>query len=170
MKATFRLDAINNQMEFSAPDFFLRFAISHTIQSIDKVLEVGGALISYECNGEEDCIYLPDVLVKMGMEWDFTKYEIEVLGSSTAAPYQQESITTGDIRVDVVDSEELGKRVVIATDCNDTTQKALFAVYNNRFFEKASTFRTEASRQQADKIMRANWGALIGEYYKVMPS
>ena len=79
MNATLMLDASNNRFEFVAPDFFLRFAVSYLITKIEQVLENDSGYFILLCDGEEIELYLPDVLSKMGLKWDFSKYETEVL-------------------------------------------------------------------------------------------
>ena len=79
MKATLRLDPVNHRFVFESEDFFLRFAISHLIQKIDEVMIVEGDFISFMTDGYEEHLCLQDVLTKMGLTWDFSKYDLEVL-------------------------------------------------------------------------------------------
>ena len=78
MVATLKLDSRNNRLEFHAPDFFLRFAVMDRIQSIDRILKYENGYFSLLCDGVEVELYLPDVLTKMQLEWDFSKYIVEV--------------------------------------------------------------------------------------------
>jgi len=79
MRASLRLDAENNRMEFRAEDFFLRFSVSHLLRSIERVLEVDGGFVVFVSNGEEEHLELSDLTNYLQLDWDFDKYDLEVV-------------------------------------------------------------------------------------------
>ncbi|MCL2015132.1 MAG: hypothetical protein FWG68_02665 [Defluviitaleaceae bacterium] len=79
MKATFSLDKENSRFIFEAEDFYLRFAIAPTIKSIDKLLSNDNGVLEIVCDGEEMFVELPFLTERLGIDWDFSKYEIEVI-------------------------------------------------------------------------------------------
>ena len=79
VKATLTLDSDNCRFIFTAPDFFLRFAVAPTITNIEQVIENDKGYFSFICTGKEVDFYLPDILNKMRLNWDFSKYEVEVI-------------------------------------------------------------------------------------------
>ena len=65
---------------------------------------------------------------------------------------------------EIVDSEEFGMRVIVVTDCLDETQKAVFIPEQGQPFEKCSSFKEATRRDEVEKLLHANWSALLEEY------
>jgi len=76
--ATLKLTT-DSRFVFQAEDFYLEFTVAPVLKSIDKVLEVDGGFFALLANIGEKHIYLPDLTKKIKLEWNFSKYETEVL-------------------------------------------------------------------------------------------
>ncbi|MCL1988039.1 MAG: hypothetical protein FWG64_08740 [Firmicutes bacterium] len=66
---------------------------------------------------------------------------------------------------EVVDSKQLGLKVVVVTDCIDETQKAIFTISKKQPFETANSFLGEERRKEVFKLLSTNWETLMEEYY-----
>ena len=73
-------------------------------------------------------------------------------------------IVVKEAAFEIVDSEELGLRTIVVTDCIDENQKAVYLPKDGEPFEKFSTFKTEERRKEVEKLLKANWLSLMEVY------
>ena len=73
-------------------------------------------------------------------------------------------IVVKELAFEIVDSNSLGMKVVVVTNCLDEKQKAIFIPKDGQPFEKCSTFQSESKREEVTKILQANWISIMEEY------
>jgi len=79
MKAILRLLPNEEAMEFVADDFYLWFGVGRVCKKIEQVLEIDGVFAALIISGEEEHLDITEVAQKLELDWDFSKYEMEVV-------------------------------------------------------------------------------------------
>ena len=124
-----------------------------------------GDFVRFIWNGYEEHLAVSDLTWRIGMEWDFSKYEIEAFQELYIQPPRPEIFEKPEgINFEIKYIPYLGTRYIIATDIANITQRTYFYIHGGQCHEKCSTFRNDFRREEAYILFRVNFDNFIKMY------